>query len=571
MNRPTLAAVVAALLLVAPAPLALADPPTTRPDGAEAKKRDRQSRRARQMTQLDRLRVAMNAVELDDATRAELEVAVQNAMLDAGRLGPALRAMEPAERRAKNRELFEGVRAELAEILPDDREPAFFAAFRRAEPGDLPAAGPVAADPQAGHRGRARQRIEAMWQAALSLDGLNDEQRARLETLRASLRGNLRAEAQENPDAAPADRQAVVREELARVRRGMAEILTVEQRAALRAGLDSGEIGGQTGRYLRRLERAVADLDLDAGPAARFQDLTDALRDDLAALADEHAGDRPNLAKAARARLADYREAVAGVLDDGQRDRLREALAPARRRDPKPAEGRGDEPGISDGDAAAMTGGVGTMTAGTMAGGDGPAAEPGPVELAPPQSRFLDRLRDPGGLAVGDRVPEGLTVLTAVDRPVALADLLDEHRPTVLLLGSASSPTFRDRAGDLRWLAERLRVDGVRRAGILVVYTREQHPAEEWQAARNVADGFVIPAHEAAADRLETAGNFGRWANLRAIDVDVVADSMGDAALTALAGGPSAVGNFAFVLAPDGTVIGRQRWFDPTAIPAMLE
>ena len=562
--RPLPLAAIAALLLAAPAP-AQADPPATRPGEAGVRDpgqdRGRQGRRARQMTPFDRLRVAVEAVDLDEATRAKLVAAVENAMLDAGRLGPALRTMEPGERRAKNRELFQGVRAELAEILPDDREPAFFAAFRQAGPDDLPAPEPAASDGRDGPR----QRVEAMWEAALSLGALDDDQRARIEALRRSFRGNLRAEAQENPDADPADRQAVVREELARVRREMAEILTDDQRAALREKLGDGEIGGQTGRYLRRLERAASDLGLDPDRRAQFEELTDVLRDDLAALADEHGEDRRALARAARARLADFRGAVAGVLDDGQRDRLREAMAPPSRR-----RGPATRPAISGGDVAAMTGGLGGMTAGTMTG-DAPAAGPGPVELAPPESRFLDRLRDPGGLAVGERVPAGTNVLTAVDRPVALRDLLGEHRPTLLLLGSASSPTFRDRAGDLRWLAERLRVDGVRRAEILVVYTREQHPAEEWQAARNVADGFVIPAHETAADRLETAGNFGRWANLRAIDVEVVADTMGDAALTALAGGPSAVGNFAFVVAPDGTIVARQRWFDPTAIPALVE
>lgn len=194
-------------------------------------------------------------------------------------------------------------------------------------------------------------------------------------------------------------------------------------------------------------------------------------------------------------------------------------------------------------------------------------------ERAAPTSRadrsaFLRRASRPEGAAVGTSIPGDLSVHDLNGRPRQLSTLLGKHRPTVIVLGSLSSPSFRDRLLDIPWLLRRLDGNGE----LLIIYTREQHPdGTEWQVPRNEADEVRIPAHDSLEERLELALRVRNAEGMRGRKV--YADSMDDTLLKAIAGEESIdrPANYAIVVAPDGTVLARQDWFDPSGIPPLLK
>ena len=269
----------------------------------------------------------------------------------------------------------------------------------------------------------------------------------------------------------------------------------------------------------------------------------------------------------ADARREEFRTIAAGLVDDisaqltpeqkvAFRDdvaRLRGGEEPATRPSGTPRMGATAFPG--------QTPPPPMMTGGTMAPApDGDAADDSP----PPRSAFLQKLTRPSGLEIGGRVPDALTVVTLADEQKPLIRLLPDHRPLVIVFASLSSPTFRDRLGDLPWLRQQL----VGKAELMVVYTREQYPAGQWTVKRNDVDKVSIPPHADLAARLallrqvESLAKLGNGATL-------VADAMDDAAADTLAGAePNCA---AVVLRPDGTLAARQQWLDPTGIVGLVE
>ncbi len=79
-----------------------------------------------------------------------------------------------------------------------------------------------------------------------------------------------------------------------------------------------------------------------------------------------------------------------------------------------------------------------------------------------------------------------MVTLAGKERP--LRQFVPNMQSLVVLVGSASSPAFRDRLADL----EQLHREVLREADLLIIYTREQHPAGEWTVERNTDEGVEI-------------------------------------------------------------------------------
>ena len=162
-----------------------------------------------------------------------------------------------------------------------------------------------------------------------------------------------------------------------------------------------------------------------------------------------------------------------------------------------------------------------------------------------------------GAPRAGDAAPD--FKLEKLDgRPVTLGDY--RHKVLVIAFGSHTSPTFRAKAAALDALRESYGF----RARFLVVYTREAHPAGEWDVARNAAAGVSVPAH-ADADARAAAARAMRDA--LGLKLDVAPDGMEDAVTEAYGGFPNA----AVVLGRDGTIIARQRWLDPSGLGRLID
>ena len=141
---------------------------------------------------------------------------------------------------------------------------------------------------------------------------------------------------------------------------------------------------------------------------------------------------------------------------------------------------------------------------------------------------------------------------------VKLPDL--RNRVVVLEFGSYTSPSFRQRAKGM----ESLRKSHGRKATFLIIYTREAHPAGEWDVPRNTQENISVEQHLDEEGRKKAAR-----AARDALDIDIpiACDTMDDATARAYDGFP----NGAFVIARDGTIAARQKWCDPEALKRHID
>jgi hypothetical protein len=538
---------------------------TTRPDAPPERRAADPGQRGTglRLGDLTGLRNAVERHDLDEATRARVLSALDGALADLRRLSPALRALEPRERRSRFRALRRDIETELLTLLPQETWREIARAAREPAPRDTPRPD-VAPDTP----------VTAYLQALADLEIDDEADRRKVRSVINDVRQDLQR-LSELSDSPRRDEEA--REVFAEARAELAEILSPQQRLAVTRAVASAmanssqdsegsdrpspRVGGQAGRYLDRLMRTVDQLELTDAQRGELQAATDTLRSDLRDAVEQHRGDREALTKATRELLTGFRGRLGRILTADQQSALRESMGRrgSRQSPPsRPPAGAAMEP-------------EGAMAGGGMMGEA--AGDRVRQPLAPPAAdRFLSRLTSQGGLTPGQPLPAGLTVLTLRGQPVPLADHLAKDRPTILILGSASSPSFRDRMTDLPWLLERLDTPFGSAADVVLVYTREQYPAASWDLDRNRRDGFVLPQHETPDERVETAVNFRQWAGLDRPHVTVLADSMDDATRSAVAGeAGDATGNYVLVIDPAGTVVGRQRWFDPTGLVPLVE
>lgn len=323
--------------------------------------------------------------------------------------------------------------------------------------------------------------------------------------------------------------------------------------------------GGNRGAMIERFAEAVTSLDgITAEQKAQLEAILAEARqavDEIRrkALDAGPGADRQTTMREAREVLESTREQVLEVLSAEQRAQLRDKLQPAGgaqrradgigRRGDGPPPGRrpnaterpatpAQPPGERPDDGAMMP--ADTPPAPPATGGETPTTKP----AADAAGRSI--------LRPGDPAPP-FALPTTAGRQVSLATL--KTRPTVLVFGSYSSPAFRDSADDLNRLAKRL--DG--RANLYIVYTREAHPAGEWDVQRNREAGISVPRHASAAERLAAARQAVKSLNLAP---PVLVDTMDDATLSAYGNHPTA----AVVIARDGIVLAYFRHFNAHAV-----
>jgi hypothetical protein len=156
------------------------------------------------------------------------------------------------------------------------------------------------------------------------------------------------------------------------------------------------------------------------------------------------------------------------------------------------------------------------------------------------------------GPGVGEAAPD--VALTRLDGgKVQLASL--KGRIVVLVFGSYSSPSFRQRAAAL----EKLRSDLGIHAQMFVVYTKEAHATGEWEVDRNKDDGVSVEqpkTFEARRTLAQTAKEKLKLAT------PVTIDSIDNSAAAAFGAGE----NSAIVIGRDGTIVAKQQWFEPAAV-----
>ena len=313
-----------------------------------------------------------------------------------------------------------------------------------------------------------------------------------------------------------------------------------------------------SGVLVGRLERGLIGIGLTPAQHDAIHDLLDRTRDEIDVLVEQgraaNATDPAIGERTRRSAEAAYQQVLPLLLDE-QRARF-EAQVRADRpldRPPLPAPppgttrtgggqtiitGSANAPNVTDEEREQMMAARPRDLPRVATGGERQAADP-------PTSQPTGRIR------IGDAMPDfELTRLNGA----TLTPRYFAGRPAVLVFGSLTSPTFRDRIGRIQALDKRLGS----RANLVVIYTREMHPGTHDLPERNRAAEIAVNAHRSAEDRIAAV----RQAKRRlGITLEIVPDAMDDV-LTDTFGTP----NGAAIFDETGKLIAVQTWAEPFAI-----
>jgi hypothetical protein len=371
----------------------------------------------------------------------------------------------------------------------------------------------------------------------------------------------------------PKDRRDKVRGLLEKLRTDVEASLSEEQVQALKKKMSELRPGGQRpvgegngpaprpGQLFERFNENLAKLGVTDEQKTKIESILADTKKQFEEIRD----DLMNGDQAAREKMGelmgDMRRQVGEILTQEQRDKLRELM-------PQPGAGGPGGPGGPDGQRRRPGGpDMKDMKAGgdEMMSPDGPGGPGGNRQrLRPPRDgerpeRGARRRGGPttGPVTLGTRAPE--FELTKLDgKPVQLSSL--NGRVGVIVFGSYSSPTFRQHAAQLESLAKQYGS----RASFLVVYTKEAHPAGQWDVDRNKEEGISVEAAKDAAARKAQAEKARESLGLT---IPIAPDTMDDTVATAYGAFP----NGAIVLSRDGTVVARQQWLDPDGLERRIE
>lgn len=461
---------------------------------------------------LDRIRQAADSVGLNPQQAERVQAVLQLARGELGDLGARMQQMGPEERRQEVQAITAGVIEEIGALLTAEQRPRF------------------------------REEIERMRQQA-------------------QRRGQGPPPGQPGgppPTTRPGDQPP-------------------QPGAQPGAPRPQGGPGPRVGQYIEQITAALHQLDLSEEQKPQVETALTSLRQDIRRMtteARENATDPQTAGQAMRQRMDQFRETLVGILTPEQAERLREEMQ--RRTQQQGDRPPGDRPpgDRPPGDRPPGDRPPGDRPPGEMAPGQMPMQENDPRaqrrgrdgreggdEAISSENAFLEQLTAPPGLDIGESLSTEVAVVSLTGKQRPLRELIPRSKPLVVLLGSASSPTFRDRVADLLPLRQAIGRD----ADLLIIYTREQHAAGQWTVERNTRDKVEIPQHADIEARIAAAKTLKLQGEIR---IEIVVDTMEDSAVKALVGeSPHCA---ALVFAPDGRLVGRQQWLDPTGLPALV-
>lgn len=421
--------------------------------------------------------------------------------------------------------------------------------------------GTVAAPPGGGKKagtGGAKRVIERLQEVAADLD-LSAGQKAAIRGVFDQVPAKVRELAEQTRDLEPRERVARFRELMADVRTQIEAQLTDTQKQAFAQKIDEARAQFESERKERRaagdpatpkadarkrggsdrqsplidrLASAVNSLDLASEQKTQVEKVLTGLRDEVQKARTDNAGNPQAIREQVRPAVDEARKAIGQILTREQRALLREKLRAERPDTP-------EKSGAPQADPAPPA--VSPPTTGPSSNATQPAADAAGVSFSP--------------LVPGDPAPD-FTLTDTNGKSVTLSNLY-KSRPLVLIFGSYTCPSFRDRAPAISRLKRNL---GDSRATLLIIYTREAHPKGGWEVERNRDDKIEIPAHGSNADRLAAAKKAQKALELS--DVPMALDSMQDVVFRRFGEHP----NGAAIIARGGTISVLQEWFDPHAV-----
>jgi phage shock protein A len=310
----------------------------------------------------------------------------------------------------------------------------------------------------------------------------------------------------------------------------------------------NGQQPPRLGVLMERLNDYVSQLELSDEQKAQVQKLFADTRQKLEALREQARGARGGPpAQQAQQVVQNMRQQLASILTTSQAEHLRDLI---------------NNGGGLDQPAPNRAGRGGRGARGARGGAEGMIGQ----DMMPPQ---------PGG-AVADAAaaapdtPEIPLIDIGKDAPdfklrrlentqtVELSSL--KGKVVLLVFGSYSSPSFRQRAAAL----ETLRQNMSSKISIYTIYTRENYPIGEWNVDRNREEGVMVEQPADLDGRLALAKQAKTTLKLT---VPILMDTMDDATAKAYGG----LTNAAVLVGRDGKVIAHQKWFEPYTLRRMID
>jgi Spy/CpxP family protein refolding chaperone len=295
------------------------------------------------------------------------------------------------------------------------------------------------------------------------------------------------------------------------------------------AGGGGGLAGGGGGGRLEQFRKNLDSLNLTDDQKSKIKDL---LKDAAEKVKDAgNDGDRQTKVREA---MQDIRQKLSDILTPEQLKELRQKMQ--QNAADRPAKPSSETPSPATQPAAMMQDDV-------VATPQASAAKIGPSAATP--------------IAASQAAPD-FKLLKLDGSPVQFSSL--KGRPVVLVFGSYTCPTFRDRALGL----DRLYHDVQDKVNLFLVYTKEAHPVDGWEVDRNKLDNIQIqqPTSEAARKSVARLAHDSLH-----LAMPILMDGMDDAVATNYGGFP----NGAVVIDRDGLVFGTQQWAEPIALRHLID
>ncbi|HVT89200.1 MAG TPA: deiodinase-like protein [Tepidisphaeraceae bacterium] len=379
---------------------------------------------------------------------------------------------------------------------------------------------------QSGQRGRgpAMVLIEQI-NTALADINLTSEQRTKIDAILTSTRQEARGMAQQLQQADPPTRRGMTRQLATRAREKIVAILTPDQAKQFEAKFQSQLTAAATqpapiGQAIERLYDVLQRVDLDEQQKKQIEELFAKTRQEMTQLRLNPPGDG-SMPQRSQMMVQQLRQQLASILSLQQQQRMREV--------------------IQSGEAGGRGRGGGPQMANDMQGDNAAGIKPG--QRAPAD------LLETAGVAVGQPAPP-FTLNTLDNHPVGLSDY--KSKLLLLVFGNYSTPAFRQRAAAI----EQVRRDYGQRINVVLVYTREAYPAGQWEVDRNKDEGILIEQPRDMQSRVAQARQARTALKLTA---PFIVDTMDDTVATDYGG----FTNAAVLVGRDGTVLAKQKWFEP--------
>lgn len=295
-------------------------------------------------------------------------------------------------------------------------------------------------------------------------------------------------------------------------------------------------------RIGQRIEELIAQLDLSVDQKEKIQDIIAQgkkdFRDALPTLRDATPQERQQKIQEI---IEGMRMEIGDILTPDQKEKLQDLIAKEREQN---GQRMGNEEQPNKPAANALRPRTFAM----------PATRPA-LAIAPnPKPQTFS----PGSGDIGKPAPD-VALHWIGGEPMKISDY--KKTTVVLIFGSYTDPTFRDKAPQLSALANRY--SG--RAKFVLIYTKEAHPSDGWDVERNkkenidIAQTTDLTARKQAAQQAQTA--------LHLENIPIALDTTDDTAITAYNAFPEGV----VIISKTGKIAARQHWLDPSGLPELID